>query len=303
MKIFFEKPSKPQPEKSESNKASIETEQERKNLEEIKERFRKLEEDYRNLKREIEKIDFIEEAKKFFCLFFDLWKKYLEIFNKFKSLQPEKKEEYKEKIKEIESSIINLVKKINGYIISYILTKDMILTHLLLNKGKFIKNVMSMLNRLFGDDKNYVEFSKYIQTFWLKSDLETIQEYLLKGLLKLASSKDEKRTKGEVLVNIETKLNDIDNLLNSLRKVLKRYENYLSAKLKHPARTKIIFYKPLIGILDKKMIRAWLKILEYDLNQLNIFLNRYRFFNDIVAEVERIESLIKSVGENFTNNI
>jgi hypothetical protein len=179
----------------------------------------------------------------------------------------------------------------------------MILTHLLLNKGKFIKNVMSMLNRLFGDDKNYVEFSKYIQTFWLKSDLETIQEYLLKGLLKLASSKDEKRTKGEVLVNIETKLNDIDNLLNSLRKVLKRYENYLSAKLKHPARTKIIFYKPLIGILDKNMIRAWLKILEYDLNQLNIFLNRYRFFNDIVAEVERIESLIKSVGENFTNNI
>jgi hypothetical protein len=317
MKKFFGKP--PKPEKSESNKVSIEIEQERKNLEEIKERFKKLEEDYQTLKSEIEKINFIEEAKKFFEKFFRLSKNYSEIFNKFKSLQPEEKEKYKEKIKEIGSSLIGLIEKINIYIISYILTKnrkliklsflnisykEIYMPHLLhIIKEEIIENIVKKtLDDLFENDKNYLDFRDYIETFWWRSDLNTIRNYLLIGLLRKSSSKIEEEINEEEIgvgrsenwVDIETKLRNLDDLLNEIKKILERYENYLNRKLRYPIRTKIMIHRNIFGIWYRKSISPQLDFFEKELNLIRNYLWKYRF-NNLNSEIERIQFLMDSL--------
>jgi hypothetical protein len=304
MKNFFEqqpqKPGKPQNSKNKNEKNTLKIEKEQKEFEEIKERSEKLEESYKNLKIEIENINFIEEAKKFFELFSKLAENYLKIFNEFKKLQPQQKEKYKERVEGIESSLVELIKRINAYIVSYILTKNPELIQYLLseklNEEKYkikkeaiiVAKVIPMLNGLFGKDENYLRFFNYIETFWWKSNLEEIKNNLLKGLF------SEKIEKNEILTDIETKIKDIDNLLNAIRKILKRYEIYLKEKLNHPTKTKIMIHKNIIEILDKKFIIAWLDIFENNLNQIRNYLRSYRF-NDINTEIERIQYLMDSI--------
>jgi hypothetical protein len=301
MKNFFEKPQKLEKlQKSKNEKNTLKIEKEQKEFEEIKERSEKLEESYKNLKSEIENINFIEEAKKFFELFSKLAENYLKISNKFKKLQPQQKEKYKERVEGIESSLVELIKRINVYIVSYILTRNPELIQYLLseklNEEKYkikkeaiiVVKVIPMLNGLFGKDENYLRFFNYIETFWWKSNLEEIKNNLLKGLF------SEKIEKNEILTDIEIKIEDTDNLLNAIHEILKRYENYLKEKLNHPTKTKIMIHKNIIKILDKKIIIAWLDIFENNLNQIENYLRSYRF-NDINTEIERIQYLMDSI--------
>jgi len=288
-------------------------------FENIKERFEKLEELYRNLKTQIENIDVVEEAKKFFASFLNLSQNYLTLFNKFQEIKPPQ-EKYKEKIKEIESSLIGLIEKINIYIISYILTKNKKLIKFFFPKNldilheeidmyhpfiffkrEIIENIVkTTLNHLFRNDENYLKFLNYIESFWRRSDLETTRNYLLIGLLIKSPFKKgeeiDKKATGiyKNLVDIETKLKNIDDLLNKIKRILKKYENYLKEKSDHSIKTKIIFYKNIIAFFDKKFIENLLNILENDLNQIGNYLRRYRF-NDINAEIERIEYLMDTL--------
>ena len=304
MKNFFEqqpqKPGKPQNSKNKNEKNTLKIEKEQKEFEEIKERAEKLEESYKNLKSEIEKINFIEEAKKFFKSFSNFLENYLKISNEFKKLQPQQKEKYKERVEGIESSLVELIKRINAYIVSYVLTKNPELIQYLLseklNEEKYkikkeaiiVVKVIPMLNGLFGKDENYLRFFNYIETFWWKSNLEEIKNNLLKGLFSESKGGKEK------FIDIETKLKNTDNLLNAIHEILKRYENYLKEKLNHPTKTKIMIHKNIIKILDKKIIIAWLDIFENNLNQIENYLRSYRF-NDINTEIERIQYLMDSI--------
>jgi hypothetical protein len=301
MKNFFEKPQKLEKlQKSKNEKNTLKIEKEQKEFEEIKERSEKLEESYKNLKSEIENINFIEEAKKFFELFSKLAENYLKISNEFKKLQPQQKEKYKERVEGIESSLVELIKRINVYIVSYILTRNPELIQYLLseklNEEKYkikkeaiiVAKVIPMLNGLFGKDENYLRFFNYIETFWWKSNLEEIKNNLLKGLF------SEKIEKNEILTDIEIKIEDTDNLLNAIHEILKRYENSLKEKLNHPTKTKIMIHKNIIEILDKKFIIAWLDVVENNLNQIRNYLRSYRF-NDINTEIERIQYLMDSI--------
>jgi hypothetical protein len=308
MKNFFEKlqgikrPQKPEKRESLSGKVKDEIE-----FEKIKKRFEEFEERYKNLKTEIENVNVVEEAKKFFASFFKLREAYLKILNEFNKSQSPQKEKYRERIKEIESSIIDLVKKINIYIISYILTGNSRLTKYFFDKKseeeKF-KNIFKekgfklssakvvapklVLDNLFGEDENYERFFNDIENFWWNSNLGKIIDYLLKGLL------SDKKGMKERFYNIKTKLRDVDYLLYEIRRILNRYENYLKTKSDHSIKTKIIVHKNIIAVFDKKNIKSLLDIFEKDLNQIENYLTTYRF-NDINAEIERIKYLMDSI--------